>query len=79
MKELTMSDRYKFAYGKVWEETSDKMKLIIKGVDTRPCFERGDCKSRAEEFAHKVAVFAERPYKELQRAACDAEKGLKVA
>lgn len=65
MKELTMSDRYKSAYDKLWEESSDEMKLLITNVDTRPCFERGDCKSRAEEFAHKVAVFAE---KELEVA-----------
>lgn len=59
---LPMSDRYKFAYDKVLEETPDETKLFITGdgiVDTRPCAQRGDCKSHAEEFTHQVAIFAE--------------------
>lgn len=57
---LPMSDRYKFSYDKLWGETSEEMKLLIGGVDERPCFKRGDCKSRAQDFAHKVALFAEK-------------------
>jgi hypothetical protein len=58
-KDLPMNDRYKFAYDKVWEETSEEMKPLITGEDTRPAVERGDCKSYEEEFVHDVALFAE--------------------
>jgi len=49
--ELPMSDRYKFAYDKVWEDTPEWVKPYITGS--------GEDVRHAKEFAHKVILFAE--------------------
>ena len=55
--DLPMSDRYKFAYDKVWEETPDYLKPLITGD--------GEDERHHKDFTHKIVLFAEQDKLEL--------------